>query len=103
VIPSGLPQRCTPDAADGITPFFMDGDARSKVGYGKETGEKYPQFEVYRPCTIAELSRPVSTLFLGGKKSEILQVPQFLPPVEFVASAAMLLTGELEGSGGWGG
>jgi hypothetical protein len=39
VIPSGLPQRCTPDAADGITPFFMDGDARSKVGYGRETGE----------------------------------------------------------------
>ena len=24
---------------DGVTPFFMDGDARSKVGYGRETGE----------------------------------------------------------------
>ena len=31
VIPSGLPQRCTPDAADGITPLLMD------------------EFEVYRP------------------------------------------------------
>jgi len=34
-----LLQRCTRDAADGITPFFMDGEARSKVGYGRETGE----------------------------------------------------------------
>jgi hypothetical protein len=39
VIPPGLPQWYTPDAADGITPFFMDGHARSKVGYGRETGE----------------------------------------------------------------
>jgi hypothetical protein len=39
VIPSGLSQRCTPDAADRITPFFVDGDARSKVGYGRKTEE----------------------------------------------------------------
>jgi hypothetical protein len=39
VIPSGLPQRFTPDAAEGATPFFMNGAARSKVGYGRETGE----------------------------------------------------------------
>ena len=49
VIPSGLLQRCTRNAADAITPFFMDGEARPNVGYGRETGEKYALFEVYRP------------------------------------------------------
>jgi hypothetical protein len=48
VIPSGLPQRCTPDAADGTTLFFMDGDARSRSVMGGKP-EKYAQFEVYRP------------------------------------------------------
>jgi hypothetical protein len=36
-----LPQRCKRNAADGITPFFMDGDARSKVGYREGNRRKY--------------------------------------------------------------
>jgi hypothetical protein len=39
VIHSGLLQRCTWNAAHGIMPFSMGGEARSNVGYGRETGE----------------------------------------------------------------
>ena len=58
VIPSGLPLRCTPGAADGITPFFLDGDARSKVGYGRETGKnmlssRLPPADQFRTLALA--------------------------------------------------
>jgi hypothetical protein len=49
VIPSRLPQRCAPDAADGITPFFMGGDACSKGRLWEGNWRKYAQFEVYHP------------------------------------------------------
>jgi len=74
--------RNDPHAADGITPSFMDGDARSKVGYGRETGENMlsSRFTAHEPDTAITIAASYAAKAFGIKTGTLAREARQLCP-----------------------